>query len=512
MKRIIYIILILICSHTLSAQTWPSDNTPAIIGGFGTNEAGTFHQGIDIPGEANVTKVKAVKQLKVKKLKISNKGITFWFYLVENPEVIIKYAHCWRLGSIQEFNDFWNTDWKEENENYVKTFSENIIIEEGEVFATFASMEQASTTFTHIQLDYQVVVPNSLEHTTNILEPSSSSDPSVIPISNKDPGMTKPTMGPMFIKHIEGTPLIQGTNTGSIIIYPQTFYQNYSENPYLYNKIKIIREITDKMNGEEIDAAGAEILDNDAWLEANLPTKRFNGIRAAPYHISFKVKNYFTDEQLINKALDFENQFHDKDIYFGNNFFKFEPIDLLLDRGKISYTSYNNGTNPYLYCYDLMNLNIPYEPKPTDEYWSTKLKKEEDFGGDFAAINDEAKYPDSKYILNMKAKDLGGNVSEEDVEVIIDNFKPYIKKVTITEGSPKYGREWSWGENQTLQSNALCLSPFNLYVAKSNSNFSIEVLASEPMEEINLELFGENVCMIAVDNAKTIWKLCDSDN
>ena len=87
-----------------------------------------------------------------------------------------------------------------------------------------------------------------------------------------------PALGPLFIK--------QPSNSNS--------YQSYSQHPYLFGKVEVVREITDEMGAYSTltSAVGLTQADLDAWTVGTLTNVRFHGHKAAPHLIKFGLKDY----------------------------------------------------------------------------------------------------------------------------------------------------------------------------------------------------------------------------
>ena len=102
----------------------------------------------------------------------------------------------------------------------------------------------------------------------------------------------------------------------------------------------------------------------------------------------------------------------------------------------------------------------------------------------------EAKYPDGEYTLKFFAQDDYGHVNRDDtgrdvdaqLNVIVDNFRPFVQDVKITSGSdtfPMYSSAWNW----ETTSRQLQLRP-NAVDKKADMGqpLHIAVTTSEPMK------------------------------
>ncbi len=138
--------------------------------------------------------------------------------------------------------------------------------------------------------------------------------------------------------------------------------------------------------------------------------------------------------------------------------------------------------------------------------WQTKVKTGENdddamtaptgsTGGDAAAlINDEAKYKDGKYTVEIEAAAFNGSTDSKTKEVLVDNFRPYVKKVTVESGGETlYQGEWTFdGTNLIYGPDS---DPDNNIGKGANGDADVKITVefSEPMKEakiINIEPLG----------------------
>lgn len=175
----------------------------------------------------------------------------------------------------------------------------------------------------------------------------------------------------------------------------------------------------------------------------------------------------------------------------------------------------NNGA---LYCFGPQS-NHPASPTiailtanpffpPYDRYWNTALKKDynqvwpasasNEYTLQNARANEEAHYSDGTYVLDICAEDyrpVGQNgrycIPREDTRVIIDNFMPYVKSVSIHKGGLNGYKETSqWvfnSENGTISFVPATLEdvPNNLLPFNSGQ-LEIEIIFSEPIKASSL--------------------------
>ena len=167
------------------------------------------------------------------------------------------------------------------------------------------------------------------------------------------------------------------------------------------------------------------------------------------------------------------------------------------------------GIDPYAYT---TSIGYPYD----DYYFSdffTRIHYSDEFGHinrQMAICNEDsvARYPDGKYNIYAKVTTVKDNVfksnTENPTEIIIDNFRPFIKKVEIRkapEGQATYSRSWEWsGTSYLFQP-----PPENLDI-KTNDNLFVKVFTSEPMTDVTLVINdNERVGTISSDD-ETEWE------
>ena len=156
-------------------------------------------------------------------------------------------------------------------------------------------------------------------------------------------------------------------------------------------------------------------------------------------------------------------------------------------------TTFGYGTalgNPSIFKYIVTNsLNPPY-----NRYWNSLLKTNtiETWPGNNslnARIIDEARYKDGINKVSLTMSDIDyydypNNSNNITLEVIIDNFLPYIKKVEVFSGSKKtYSSHWEW--NSALAQLDFFPDILNLTVS-DDQNAIIHISTSEPMKSLNV--------------------------
>ncbi|MDD3525725.1 MAG: hypothetical protein PHX39_02065 [Bacteroidales bacterium] len=103
-----------------------------------------------------------------------------------------------------------------------------------------------------------------------------------------------------------------------------------------------------------------------------------------------------------------------------------------------------------------------------------------------AAANEFAKCSDGEQTLRFHAEDAADQETNEDLHLIVDNFLPFIKEVSICRAQnpdvPEYERGWYWqGGTYVLEQEPVC----NFV---SDDNIEIHITTSEPMLYVDLDL------------------------
>ncbi len=160
----------------------------------------------------------------------------------------------------------------------------------------------------------------------------------------------------------------------------------------------------------------------------------------------------------------------------------------------------NTGIDPYAYKSSTGSVinNRAYDDYYFSDFYTRVINSDtlgEDF--EFADINDSAKYKDGIYQLFAKVTTVRGDeytsmeCMAQPPEIIIDNFRPYIAKVKITQDWPGtnepvtfYEYEWAWNPNLG-QLNGV---PVKNIEGLIGLPFNIEIESSEILKDCKLEI------------------------
>jgi len=169
----------------------------------------------------------------------------------------------------------------------------------------------------------------------------------------------------------------------------------------------------------------------------------------------------------------------------------------------------NTGIDPFAYS---STKNHPYDDYYFSDFY-TRVHQDYQLGGNFvfAPCNEKSKYHDGRYYLYAKVTTVRDDVfssidnDQNPNEIIIDNFRPFIKKVEIRklpDSSPVYSRTWFWDGNTYRFEPPPCP---NCPEILTNDNLYIKVFASEPMNNVTLNLNNYTLNSTGNNDAKTEW-------
>ncbi len=173
------------------------------------------------------------------------------------------------------------------------------------------------------------------------------------------------------------------------------------------------------------------------------------------------------------------------------------------------------GIAPFAYGNEIEISNTPYD----DFYFlnfRTRIHKNDNYGGSsaqYAYITEDARYPDGNYFLLASTTTIKGQFADSDpTPLVIDNFRPYIKEVLITQGGlPRYHAVWEWDAEFNngpgnppgrLEYNRITITS----VLTSGEDLAVQITASEPMDEIFFTILGPTDIHTAIDYSEnTSW-------
>ena len=210
---------------------------------------------------------------------------------------------------------------------------------------------------------------------------------------------------------------------------------------------------------------------SDTWLnnQGNAPNDRV----VAPFQVSYEVLN--TDNQTVSEEFN-DLSFDQVPLNNNNTVYSFAPTA-------------TSGDPIYIVTSD------PFSNTTPDKYFNTNLRvgATEDWSESpnlDARYNGEALFPDERYTVRVKTRDVDNdntfNEVTRDINVLVDNFLPYVKEVIIHKnnenGSPVYVGRWRWNGNR------LSMDINNWDDAGAFDNLWIKVITSEPMANLTVSI------------------------
>ena len=151
----------------------------------------------------------------------------------------------------------------------------------------------------------------------------------------------------------------------------------------------------------------------------------------------------------------------------------------------------------------------------------TRIHKDDNYGRNnaiYANVIQDARYSDGEHDLYVKMTTIRDSIHISDTSIsniktiLIDNFRPYIKKVTIQdEVQFIYDADWIWNENYTTDDagNPLGALEFqrDFYEdTPGDENLSITITTSEPMNTLSLNVNGTSYTANSSMD-KTLWDI-----
>lgn len=150
----------------------------------------------------------------------------------------------------------------------------------------------------------------------------------------------------------------------------------------------------------------------------NYGTSRVDNIYASPYKIKFNIKDknnvvYWPDNEIVFDQTILPTVF----THLFSDFWKIRN-----NRWGIGYTNY---------MYKLTSIDNSAPNRISNRSWNTLLGSSSNSTN--ARCVAEAAFPDKVYKLHCEASNVQGLVTTDvvDPEIVIDNFKPYLKSILV---------------------------------------------------------------------------------
>lgn len=448
--------------------TWPITSMK-VVAGYGSyeghlNTAPNYHQhtGIDINAPAG-TAIKAIGNGTI--INVVQDGNSFIIFLELDDGDRIQYGHVEQgditRGALYLYDLF------------PFGFLGPKRVAEGDNIGvvSIASQAHANVSHSHLHLNYLKNWNSGLSWTAvNPIDYLNPNDPF--------PG-NSPQFGPLYFKTL--------------------ISHAYENIPCVFKKVEIINEMTDNQGDIVYSTIGPNtILDEDAY---GLPELRLNAKIADPLSIEFNILDVSGSEvypNVPNKKCKFIFSNPDP---IAHNRWPITNFDNLFDLDNNVYTE-----TDAIHCFRLTNI-LPttidadnpigeiYTSTVTEptRYWNTNLNQSAlSWNGLSATSPLDAKYPDGNYKIKIIASDKSHTSVPNERSIIIDNWKPFVSKLTVKAGDLQrliYSAEW------VLNSSEIKLHPSERISSSTESriigNFipildgyiTIEVTFSEEMNQ-----------------------------
>ena len=267
--RTLSVFFIFFTINNINGQIWPTTGEYNVGLSFGSfqdrkvysNPEQAFHDGIDIAGNHGIINVKAIGAGTIVFINSSVIGDSkdIFFKLDAAPRDIVVYGHCTPISSINLFIG--------------ASFSL------GETIATIADASIANTSYDHCHFSY-INSPNYLDFPNLTVNPlTQNSIASLV----SDPGNNDPVLGELIIRPAQIIGSSQIPNNNSL---------NCFTKPYIFNKVRLVKEIRDDL-GYSGDCFLYPDIFNNPWCLAGATTNTFRipggGSIGAPFAIGFEM-------------------------------------------------------------------------------------------------------------------------------------------------------------------------------------------------------------------------------
>lgn len=317
-------------------------------------------------------------------------------------------------------------------------------------------------------------------------------------------------------------PLLENNNDtdvskGKTVLFEQRGLYSFTKGPFfnatptqpiqpIFGGVNILAEAFDNMTTtleykqgvhaigywiENLTGSGASIKNSvDPYMLAKFDNDWFtNTTTSAPSQVAQIYQNAYLGDPTTLDVIPYNSN---EDI-----------IGRVVNHYKVTKTKGTNGS--------IQNVDI-------NQFWKTDAKiggtSIHDNGSDAmtACINEEAKFKDGKYKVHIVMKDMIHTEDDGNTKVIVDNFLPYIKKLTIKEGTTIiYEASWDWNtSDQTL----CWYKPVPTVSSSTGLNpLTFIVEASEPLQTSTVSMtIAGNTFPLTSSSDPIIWEATITPN
>ena len=172
---------------------------------------------------------------------------------------------------------------------------------------------------------------------------------------------------------------------------------------------------------------------------------------------------------------------------------------------------YRSSQSAHTYIISNNNINVPY-----DRFLNTRLTIDGNETYDLlnrngldAISNNHTKFSEGYYEVKVIVSDRNDftnsdpNESIVSVPILIDNFLPYIKKVTLNDSEGVfYEAEWTLNGSETALEFEQCTYRTNI-----TTGFNVQIETSETLDNLSMSLAGVTNNLVSTNTEKTVWEL-----
>ncbi len=269
-----------------------------------------------------------------------------------------------------------------------------------------------------------------------------------------------------------------------------TIYSTNNCRIIVWGNIGFIANVRDR-GLNDISASGYGLTTKRFFYRINNPYRNTNTIK---FDVDFNRIREDNPSEIYREEEVFHTSFNtNNDHLYGNN----------------DFIKLRNTSNIYVFPHKLIN-NIQ-----SNGIWFTKAHNSTNeifttTPTNTADINDETLYSDGKHTIRLEAHDASGRNVQQDIDLIIDNFKPYVKDVTVfqqigNDFKPQlYHAIWEYNSSS---GNITC-TPEITAERDPSSIVRILITASEPLTELKMQIDGldaQPVNMLKYNEDKNQW-------
>ena len=440
------------------AIVWPTNESKKVGHGYGDSEEKQpyndqeFHHGIDIPGTtsgSNKTKIKAVTKGTIKRYAPHTSAGATWILEPEGGGDPYLYAHVKERSG-------WGTGDRNVNEG-------------DHIFNFQGGINWMESTHVCDHLHFQIGYDNADPAKGSVKNPLN-----VLTTAESDHDVKVEIKGFRYFKQNEN----QQNGSPTTLDYLSVKSPVVADAPILRSDIVLIVEGEDKMG-------------YGSWTP---------GV----HKLEYKVK----DGPKPNAKIDTMKLF--------------EWEDGKIPADQYYKVIYNMGKSPsettLHFNYYIVSNTDNKDPIDNNDfqYWATKAKAagaaKNGVGAEKAKLNSQAFFPDGKYTVEVTGYDVNDDWDNDEKQVVVDNFKPYVKRVTVKVGDTvKYDASWP-------ETGAGALEDLRRDVDDpcSRGKLIFEIFFSETMDDawadfkIEIQPSGSSDWINVSDNAS--WSRGTSDN